>query len=144
MKHLVVPSVNVYIIRDGKVLLSRRANTGWLDGHLCAPGGHVEKGETPLIAMQREIKEELGTKVAANDLEFVCVAARNSSPAEYVAYEFVLRDKNYPFHNAEPSKCSELVWADLNNLPSELIPDFRDIIDQGILGKKYYLELGYN
>lgn len=124
-------------------MLSRRANTGWLDGHLCAPGGHVEEGETPTIAMQREIEEELGVKVPASDLEFLCVAARNASPTEYVAYEFVIRDKDYEFKNAEPEKCSELVWVDLEDLPEDIIPDFRHIIDQGIIGKKTYLELGY-
>jgi len=143
MKHLIAPSVNVYVISNDKVLLSRRANTGWLDDHLCAPGGHVEKGETPIIAMQREIQEELGVKVLAEDLEFLCVAVRNTLPTEYVAYEFVIKDKDYKFHNAEPEKCGELVWVDLNDLPDDVIPDFRSIIEQAIIGKKPYLELGY-
>lgn len=133
----------MYVINKNKLLLSRRANTGWLDGHLCAPGGHVEKGESPTIAMKREIEEELGVKVLSADLEFLCVAARNSSPTEYVAYEFVVRNKDYKFYNAEPEKCSELVWVDLDDLSDDIIPDFRAIIEQGILGKKPYFEVGY-
>jgi len=143
MKHLIAPSANVFVIRNDKVLLSRRANTGWLDGHLCAPGGHVEKGESPTVAILREIKEELGVEVAAEDLEFVCVAARNTQPTEYVAYEFVIRDKDYVFTNAEPDKCSELVWVDLHDLPDDIIPDFRAIIEQAIIGKQPFLELGF-
>ena len=99
MKHVVIPSVNIYVVEDGKVLLSRRANTGWMDGKLCAPGGHVEAGETPRQAMVREIHEELGADAAIEVLELFCVAGRNSEPQEYVAYEFIIRDKHYDFTN---------------------------------------------
>lgn len=142
-KHLIAPSVNVFIISGTKVLLSRRANTGWMDGHLGAPGGHVEKGESPTVAILREIKEELGVDVTAHDLEFACVAARNTSPTEYVAYEFVIRDKNYQFFNAEPEKCSELVWVDVADLPTDVIEHFRLILQDGVVGGKPHLELGF-
>jgi mutator protein MutT len=105
MKHLIAPSVNVFVIKGNKVLLSRRAITGWMDGYLCPPGGHVEKGETPLIAIVREIKEELGVKVKEKDLEFVCV--------------------------------------DLNKLPEDIIDHFAEIIKEGIINNKPYLEIGY-
>lgn len=124
-------------------MLSRRANTGWMDGWLCAPGGHVEVGETPRQALVREIEEELGVTVKLEDLEFLCVAARNTSPTEYVAYEFVICDKNYEFTNAEPDKCSELAWVDLDDLPEDIIDDFRQIIEQSLVGGSTYLELNY-
>lgn len=136
MKHLVAPSVNVFVLSGKKVLLTRRANTGWMDGHLCPPGGHVEIGETPTQAIIREVKEELGATVKAKDLEFICVAARNASPTEYVAYEFVIRDKKYDFTNTEPEKCSELVWVDINKLPDDIIDDFKEVIPQSIISKK--------
>lgn len=140
---MVAPSVNIFVINGNKVLLGRRANTGWMDGHLCPPGGHVEEGETPLIAAAREIEEELGVKIDPKDLEFACVAARNTSPIEYVAYEFIIRDKDYSFINAEPEKCSDLVWVELDKLPSDIVDHFKQIIDQGIIGQRTYLEVGY-
>lgn len=143
MSHLIAPSVNVFIIKGSKVLLGRRLNTGWMDGYLCPPGGHVEKGETPVIAALRELREELGIGVNTEDLEFACVAARNTSPNEYVAYEFIIRNKDYVFENNEPDKCSELIWADLKNLPEDVIEHFRQIIAERIVGKKPYLEVGY-
>lgn len=136
-------SVNVYIVEQCKVMLSRRANTGWLDGHLCAPGGHVEEGETPIEAMLREIKEELGVDVNPQDLDFLCVAQRNSKPEQYVAFEFVIKNKGYKYINAEPEKCSELVWVDINDLPKETIPDFKQIVDEALIGGKKYIEIGY-
>jgi 8-oxo-dGTP diphosphatase len=143
MKSQVCPSVNVFVIDGSKVLLGRRVNTGWMDGFLCPFGGHVEAHESPTAAILREIQEELGVKVKASDLEFVCVAARNTAPTEYAAYEFAIKNKNYHFVNAEPEKCSELVWADMHNLPDDMVEDFRQVINQGILDSQLFLEIGY-
>lgn len=141
--HVVIPSVNIFIVDGPRVLLGRRANTGWRDGDLCPPGGHVEAGETPIVAALRELQEEVGVEVDPNDLEFLCVAARNTGPREYVAYEFLIRDKTYKFINAEPHKCSELVWVEINNLPEETIDDFREVILRSIVGSEKYLEIGF-
>lgn len=143
MKHLVAPSVNICIIEGSKVLLSRRANTGWMDGKLCIPGGHVEAGETPLQAIVREIREELGVTVEPVQLEFLCVVARKGTGIEYVAYVFALRDSGIAFRNAEPDKCSELVWVDVNELPDDIIPDFEVILAQAVRDNKLYLETGF-
>ena len=143
MAHLVKPSVNVYIMKGSKVLLSRRANTGWNDDWLCAPGGHVEKNEAPKAALLREIKEELGVDVNPDDLEFLCSYARNDDPFEYYATEFVIKDKEYDFQNTEPEKCSELIWVDIHNLPDKIIKDFYEVIQQSIIGGEQQLEIGY-
>lgn len=137
MKHLVVPSVNVFVLNDSRIMLGRRASTGWMDGQLCPPGGHIKKGETPIIAAVREIEEELGVSINPDDLEFICVAARNTPPTEYVAYEFMIRNKKYQFKNNEPNKCSDLVWVKLDELPEDVIDHFVQVINKGIIGKKH-------
>jgi 8-oxo-dGTP diphosphatase len=144
-RHLIRTSANVLLVRNGKVLLSRRQNKGWGDGLLCIPGGHVEKGESPTMAALRELQEECGLNLAANRLNFFCVAQRKSKDHEYVAYEFTvsLNDSEEPV-NTEPNECSELLWADPRNLPADIIDDFRSIIEQGYLNKHPFLELGYN
>jgi len=114
-----------------------------MDGSLCPFGGHVEEGETPLVAMIREINEELGVTVKPEDIDFGCVAARNTPAGETVAYEFIIRNKEYVFMNAEPEKCSELVWIDLNNLPHDIIDQFKEIIERGIIAQESYVEIGY-
>ena len=143
MTHFAVPTVNLMIIKSGQVLLSRRANTGWMDGHLVLPGGHVEAGETPAKAMMREAKEELGIDIKPSDLMFVCVAVRNQAPQEHIAFEFKLDGATYNPTNNEPKKCSELVWADLTSLPTDIVPDFRTIIDESLQNTDAYIEVGY-
>ena len=53
-------SVGAVIERDGPILLMDRANPpyGW-----ACPAGHVDEGETPEQALQREVTEETGLKM---------------------------------------------------------------------------------
>jgi mutator protein MutT len=49
---------------DDRLLVVRRASGVARAGCWCFPGGHVEAGETPWRALQRELLEELGVGVA--------------------------------------------------------------------------------
>jgi 8-oxo-dGTP diphosphatase len=50
---------------DGRVLLAQRPEGKHLAGYWEFPGGKVEPGETPVQALQREILEEIGVRVAS-------------------------------------------------------------------------------
>jgi len=53
--------VGALLVRDGTVLLGRRAdNREWLSGAWDMFGGHIEPGESPEAALRRELLEELG------------------------------------------------------------------------------------
>lgn len=52
----------------GKILLARRPEGKKMAGMWEFPGGKVDPGETPEAALVRELREELGIEVAANDL----------------------------------------------------------------------------
>ena len=52
------------IERDGAFLITQRAEGRRLALKWEFPGGKVEKGETPAEALHRELREELGVKVA--------------------------------------------------------------------------------
>ena len=51
------------IYKNDKILLTRRKKGKILEGFWEFPGGTIEKSETEIEALQREIKEELGIKI---------------------------------------------------------------------------------
>ncbi|AEH45721.1 NUDIX hydrolase [Thermodesulfatator indicus DSM 15286] len=58
------PVVAALLLKDGKVLLTQRPPGKIRAGFWEFPGGKLEKGETLEKALEREILEELGLKVA--------------------------------------------------------------------------------
>lgn len=53
------------IVREGKLLVIKRALTVRAPGKLCFPGGHIEAGEHAAEAIVRELREELGVRAIA-------------------------------------------------------------------------------
>ena len=58
-----VPASYLVPIKDGKILLLRRLNTGYEDGKYSLPAGHVETGENFTQCVVREMKEEIGISI---------------------------------------------------------------------------------
>lgn len=55
--------VAAVIRRDGKILITQRFDNVHLPGLWEFPGGKVEAGEMQEVALEREIREELGIKI---------------------------------------------------------------------------------
>lgn len=55
------------VVVKGKVLVARRPSKGLLGGMWEFPGGKVKPGETMPQALEREIFEELGTRISVGD-----------------------------------------------------------------------------
>jgi ADP-ribose pyrophosphatase YjhB (NUDIX family) len=107
------------------------------------PGGHLEEDETARQAAVREIKEELGLKISPDRLVFYATGSVRTTH-EYIYQEFFvnLTDSEQPT-NAEPEKCSELVWCDPKNLPDDVQDTFKLFINKCYSGGDHYIEIGY-
>jgi len=117
------PAVYVALVRDGRVLLLRRHQTGYRDGMLTLPAGHLEGGETFAQAARRELAEETGVHVAEADLRMAGILHRRQDGLERLDVFFDAARFDGEPYNAEPHKCSQMLWADLGALPpdSELL-----------------------
>jgi 8-oxo-dGTP pyrophosphatase MutT (NUDIX family) len=65
--------VDLYVLLqrpDGKILLLERSGTGYADGQLCPPSGHLEAGESVVQGVVREAREETGVLIEPGDLIF--------------------------------------------------------------------------
>jgi 8-oxo-dGTP pyrophosphatase MutT (NUDIX family) len=66
-----VPTVLIYAVRDGKVLLMHRKREPNL-GLWVAPGGKIEPGESPCETALREFAEETGLEAKGLQLRGLC------------------------------------------------------------------------
>ncbi len=136
-----VPSSYLILIKHGKILLSRRCNTGFEDGKYGLVAGHVEENETFKEALAREAFEESGVLVS-EDMDVVHVMHRKASSD--IRVDVFIQPKKIEGEPKimEPEKCDDLRWFELDNLPSNTIPYIRQAI--GCIQKKiFYSEHGW-
>jgi ADP-ribose pyrophosphatase YjhB (NUDIX family) len=115
---------------DGdRVLLLRRKGSGYRDGMLSLPAGHLDGDESVESGLRRELQEELGIKVTAYSLAAV-MHRRRETPAddEYIDFFFWIDSWDGTPHIVEPHKCAELVWAPVDALPPDVVGYVREAI----------------
>jgi 8-oxo-dGTP pyrophosphatase MutT (NUDIX family) len=121
-------AVQVLLLDRESVLLLRRANTGYADGLLGLPAGHLEEGESVVEAAMREAFEEVGVRLEPDALALVVTVHRRFPTGDYLHLFFAATRWSGEVANCEPSKCSGLEWHPLVRLPDGLVPEVRDAI----------------
>jgi 8-oxo-dGTP diphosphatase len=117
-------AVFALLVRDGRLLLLRRTGSGWADGTLAPPAGHLDGGEDAVAGLLRELAEEVGVVADRSACRLATVV--HSAPAfpgdeEYLNLFFTVSAWTGTPTIREPDKCAELVWADLVALPPDII-----------------------
>lgn len=138
--HLIA-AVFVLLVKDGKVFLSKRQNTGWEDGNYSIIGGHLDGRETAIHAAIREAKEEVGIIVKPHDLTFFNVAHIVTS-SERIHFSFVATTWQGEPTNKERHKASEVGWFALDKLPENLTAISKETIEW-YKNKITYAEFGW-
>jgi mutator protein MutT len=137
------PHVGVHLIltEGRKVLLLRRANTGFADGSWSVPGGSLEDGETLPAAAVREAREEVGVVIDPADLIFahLCHHADPDGLARIGVFFAASRWAGEPV-NAEPHKCSEIAWHELGDLPGDVVGYIRAGLNSRDQGMAFSLD----
>jgi 8-oxo-dGTP pyrophosphatase MutT (NUDIX family) len=125
-----IHKVGFALIRNDRILLCRpRRSTAWI-----LPGGKMERGETEMDCLLRELTEELG-------------AVQPVNPVKLGTYDsFTAGDPPKPIRielyggelSGDPRPCAEiaeLVWYD-GGAPSRLAPSLRELILPDLVRRK--------
>ena len=123
-----VSAVHLFLIRDGKILLSRRFNTGYEDGKYSVVAGHLNGGEEVKAAAALEAREEVGIEISQEDMQVVGVMHRKSND-ERVDFFLTVTSWSGEIVNQEPDKCDQLAWFNVDDLPENMIPYVRRALD---------------
>ncbi len=134
-------TVHLFFFREDQILLLRRYHTGYRDGEYSVPAGHLDGEETVVAAARREAQEEIGVQIDPANITFAGVMHRHEGDERVDFFVHVHAWRGEPV-NAEPDKCDDLRWADLETLPENTIPYVRQAI-QNFLDGTPFEEFGW-
>ena len=123
------------IIKDRKFLITRTRGKNFF----VSPGGKIEKGETIIEALERELKEELDINIDTESLENfgVFYALAQGLEDKYLEMNVFIVNK-YKGEIIPSSEIEEVMWVD-SKLPSNL--ELGSIFKHDILPKLKELDL---
>lgn len=122
-----------------EVLTIKRKNTGFMDGYFGLPAGHIEGKELPIVAMQREILEEVGLHVEFENLQLIHIAYRIQEDRMAIDFYFRVAHFHGTPRNAEPEKSEGISWIDWKNEKKMQFRETLSNIDRG----EFYSEVDF-
>jgi 8-oxo-dGTP diphosphatase len=140
-----VSATHLLLVKERKILLSRRYNTGYEDGNYSVIAGHLDGGEPATLAMVREALEKGGIIIQPSKLKAVHIMHRSADSGasnERIDFFFIADAWEGEPTIMEPDKCDDLSWFPLNELPSNMVPYVKFGIEN-YLAKVYFSEFGW-
>jgi len=141
-RFLIRSAVYLILLRNDKILLARRFNTGWMDGSYSLIAGHLDGNESVSKAMIREAKEEAGITINKKDLLPATVIHRCYPDQEYIDFFFVAKKWTGIPAIKESDKCDDMSWFSLNELPENLLSYIKEALDN-YQNKTAFFESGW-
>ena len=129
-------TVHLLFFRENQILLIRRFNTGFADGQYSVPAGHLDGRETVIDAARREAQEEVAVQIEPEDIQYSSVMHRMEGDERVDFFVHVIKWDGEPV-NAEPNKCDDIRWVDVDDLPANTIPYIRRALHNHHTGIKF-------
>ncbi|HGM5489329.1 TPA: NUDIX domain-containing protein [Serratia fonticola] len=106
--------------KAGRILLVRKRNTVWF----MQPGGKIESGERPEVALARELKEELNVCISPDEMiplgRFTDLAANEPG---HMLFADMFKVRTAETHFLPSAEIEEVIWFDPSgNHPYQLAP----------------------
>lgn len=129
--------------KDGKILFHKRKNSSYYDGFYSLIAGHLDGAETAKQAIIREAQEEAGIVVVPEDLKVAHVSHRFNPHREYIDIYLTTSKWEGEITNIEPHKCDGLDWFPKDQLPENIVPEVKAVLEQ-ISQNNFYSDVGFN
>jgi len=127
--------VGCLVVKDGLVLIGERISS-FGKGAWQLPGGHLEHGESFEGCAIRELEEETGlTDVVSKGV--VSISNDIEYEKHYVTIGVLLEWKSGEPITAEPDKSKGWYWCDPNELPENIFPHSRRVVENWLKGTLY-------
>ena len=117
-----LPGVQGILVRDGRVLLAKRAHEprkGWWD----LPGGFLAETETPEDGLRREFREE--TALDIEPVELMCITIEPYHHRYVFSVTYVVRGEGDP---VPADDVEELRWFAPDELPEMAFPGQNQVL----------------
>ena len=137
-----IPLVGLILIKEDKILLLRRFQTGFEDGKYSFIAGHVDGNESMTEAMAREAKEEAGIIIDPGKLKHTLTMHRKHNGHETIQCYFKAEDWIGEPKNVEPDKCDDMQWFSIDKIPQNIVSWSDKAIECYQKGIHYY-EFGW-
>jgi len=125
---MIIKAAGGIIIKDNKVLLTKRKNANRFNNMWTNPGGKIEPDETPENAAIREVMEETGLKT--KPIKHIHNYEDSEGDKIIGIYAGFLMELISGTHSIkEPNKVSEIKFFDINNLPENITPYTKKYLD---------------
>ncbi len=119
-----------------EVLLQERQNTGYKDGLFdFSASGHLKIGESYKQCAVREAAEELGVTIKEEDADFAFLG--QGVEEGYVRIFFITTVWEGEPRIMEPEKCAKLEWFSVDELPEDMIENYRKVLEEILRGENF-------
>lgn len=121
-----IPVVAGFLRKGNMILVGQRPENNSLPGQWEFPGGKIEAGESPEVALARELSEELGIEAKVGELKLSCTHSYGDVNILILFYEIL-------YWKGEPRAKHHLMieWIHPEELAERNIPDAnRKILDR--------------
>ncbi len=110
----------------GRMMLNLRSSTVSYSNNWGFVGGKIEKNESPLSALKREIHEELGDSIPViEDIIPFDIFCTKNEKFRYYSFVVVVKEEFIPFLNDESSGYA---WVKIGQWPKPLHPGAKNTL----------------
>lgn len=135
-------TVSLFLIKEGKIFLLKRKNSSYYDWFWWLPAWRLEDWEFITAWILREVKEEIWIDLNPEKLSKPMIVHHINSNRQVIRVYFMCKEFDQTPFNAEPEKCEEARWFDLEKLPENMVPIIPFLL-KNFLNWERFLEIDF-